>query len=271
MELRTFLECFPDTLAIVYDESGSIIFPEDNGIISYMRDCLTVTNDEYYHPQAKRYYKVSQMRHSENDHTYTILRFTDITEYKKKELAYQIDETTGVFLKRKLLEDYKIYLASAIDTEEDFAVVMSDIDYFKKVNDTYGHQAGDAALYYTAQLFLRNSRHGFGRENDIIGRFGGEEFLFILKNIHPKCVFDRVENLRKRLAVIPFRYKDKSIDLSCSFGVVHVNNTRLQQLVKENGIDNVVDKTIQLADEQLYIAKESGRNKVLVKYEQLDI
>ena len=67
MELRTFLECFPDTLAIVYDESGNIIFPEDNGIISYMRNCLTVTNDEYYHPQTKRYYKISQIR--EKTHT----------------------------------------------------------------------------------------------------------------------------------------------------------------------------------------------------------
>lgn len=267
MDLLTFLECFPDTLVIVYDENGNIIFPEDKNMINYMKDCLVVSDDEYFHAGTRRYYKINQMVHSKNNHTYHMLRFTDITEYKKMQKAYQIDETTGIFLKRKLIEDYKKYIVEALDKNEDYAIIMSDIDYFKKVNDNYGHQAGDASLHYIAQIFLQNTRHGIRRRNDIISRFGGEEFLLILKNIKSEYVLDRVESMRKIIAENPCIYKDDTIKLTCSFGAVHVNSSRIKELFyEEEDVDKVMAKTIQLADEQLYAAKETGRNKVNIKY-----
>ena len=99
---------------------------------------------------------------------------------------------------------------------------MADIDFFKKVNDTYGHQAGDEILNFVAQTIFRSVRHDLKRPMDLLGRFGGEEFLLILKNIPYNITLQRIENIRKKIEATTIKHNDDLINVTTSFGIVHV-------------------------------------------------
>ncbi len=125
-------------------------------------------------------------------------------------------------------------------------VILLDIDHFKKVNDTYGHFAGDAVLRETANRLRHNMRL-----YDQIGRYGGEEFLVVL----PKCGLDQAthqaERMRAKLNADPMMVDGAELHVSASFGVT-----------VSDGSERTPDVFVRVADEALYRAKESGRNRV---------
>jgi diguanylate cyclase (GGDEF)-like protein len=130
---------------------------------------------------------------------------------------------------------------------------MVDIDFFKSFNDTYGHQAGDEILRNIAQVLVSASR-----EIDIIGRYGGEEFIALL----PETAIEQAEVYAERLrARVELRGQDlrtrfpKTKPLTISVGVT--------QAVPQSGDD--VERIIARVDEALYEAKEEGRNRIVVK------
>ena len=126
------------------------------------------------------------------------------------------------------------------------SLIFIDIDHFKKVNDTYGHQAGDVALKTVARILKENVR-----EVDIVGRYGGEEMVIGLigANLHDGKL--SAEHLRARIADTPIKFRDQVIKITASFGVAALSaDLDLEELIKR-------------ADEALYRAKNTGRNKVV--------
>lgn len=128
-----------------------------------------------------------------------------------------------------------------------FALLLLDLDYFKRVNDTYGHEAGDMALRFVAD-FLR----GRLRAADFVCRLGGEEFGILLSGASRAQAVRRGETLRQQLAAAPWRYRDEQVTLTMSLGVA------------EYGVDGRDLKTLfAAADERLYRAKAEGRNRLV--------
>lgn len=132
--------------------------------------------------------------------------------------------------------------------------VMLDIDFFKKVNDTYGHLQGNEVLKGMAKVMLSCIR-----DSDIAGRYGGEEFGLILPDISKDKVLMICERIRRRIALYPFELDGKSINITVSIGVCF----------KPKDININYNEMIRLADCALYKVKHSGRNNVSI-FEAVD-
>ncbi|ELU5586075.1 GGDEF domain-containing protein [Clostridium perfringens] len=157
------------------------------------------------------------------------------------------DYLTGVYNKRYIDQRFSKEANRNLKESIPTTVIMTDIDSFKRVNDTYGHLIGDKILRDFAKV-LNNSI----RENsDWIGRYGGEEFIIILNNTNMKNGVKVAEKLRKIIEKMSFDYDEISVKITASFGVCEVSE-------KEDPFD-----TIKNADEKLYMAKMAGRNKTV--------
>jgi diguanylate cyclase (GGDEF)-like protein len=129
-----------------------------------------------------------------------------------------------------------------------YVVAMIDIDHFKSVNDTYGHQAGDAVLYTTAQR-IRNIVMPRG----IACRYGGEEIVIFFRNTKESDAYSICEAIRREVRRIKHRAADREFAITVSIGMTECDEP-----------DIPIDRTLKAADEALYQAKETGRNKVLI-------
>ena len=159
-----------------------------------------------------------------------------------------IDPLTGVANRRWFMSRAEEEFAYTQKKGVPLCLAMADVDHFKKINDSYGHQAGDHVLKETASL-IKNSVRG----HDYVGRYGGEEFILLLKELpEDRClpVFDR---MRTCIEKAEFIYQGQSISVTMSFGVYPVEI--------ELGLS--VEQAITIADERLYRAKENGRNQVV--------
>ena len=134
-----------------------------------------------------------------------------------------------------------------------YQILMLDIDFFKKINDNYGHKTGDFVLASVANIIQEEIR-----EEDVLIRYGGEEFLLFVKNNSQSehLAKNVAERIRKKIAATEFDYEDASIHLTVSIGV----NCYPQKYKS-------VAEAIKAADNMLYIAKKTGRNKVVVNSE----
>ncbi len=155
------------------------------------------------------------------------------------------DFLTGLFNREKFEEHLDYMIVHSFRNEKKIALVMLDIDFFKKVNDTFGHLVGDATLKKIATLLKENLR-----KNDICARWGGEEFMIALE---VDSLESAVEITQKMRVVIASHKMDVVSKVTCSFGIT---------LIKE---DEDKKSAFLRADEALYSAKENGRNRVEVK------
>lgn len=274
MQLEDFLMCFPDLLVIIQDDKNNILYPTDSGLLDYIMTFIRVSDNEYFHPIDRHYYSYQYIERGTSNGLFKITRFTDITENKKYIEQYEIDETTGVLCKKKMISDLEEYIRNLSNISEDYTLVMCDIDYFKATNDTYGHLAGDKVLYCVAQTILSNIRHnksiykGIIRPEDILGRFGGEEFLILLKNINEADSIVKLEYLRKVIENLDILYEDNVINVTMSFGAVHIPNEEIRILGstknKTSTTLSIANENIIIADNNLYEAKAKGRNQVVL-------
>lgn len=156
------------------------------------------------------------------------------------------DPLTGLHNRRYLEETLPRELSRAKRVGYPMALIMVDLDHFKRVNDTYGHPTGDAVLKAMASILL----HG-AREGDIICRYGGEEFLVALPNMTIESALERAKTWQSALSSTSIRHGAFSIKTTLSAGISAFPN---------NGAD--VDTLLRLADEALYRAKANGRDRV---------
>ncbi len=129
-----------------------------------------------------------------------------------------------------------------------FTVMMLDIDYFKKINDTHGHQAGDATLKKMAALFSVNLR-----KDDLLARYGGEEFAVILSSAEPQSLLEKAKRINLAVQKLEVVFQKNHLRLTVSLGLATVNEK-----------DFVGEDTVHRADQALYLAKKNGRNRVEV-------
>jgi diguanylate cyclase (GGDEF)-like protein len=161
------------------------------------------------------------------------------------ERVSRTDTLTGLYNRRHLQDELVRNHASARRNGTELGVVLMDIDHFKKVNDTYGHAAGDEVLREFARRLLDQLRAG-----DIAGRWGGEEFLIILPNTDLDGTKHVAERIRIATADGPTPFEGRDIEVTISGGCTV-------------GPASDPDVLVSIADTQMYLAKESGRNRVL--------
>ena len=160
----------------------------------------------------------------------------------------QVDGLTGVDNRRHIEERLTEMFDHAARLNEPLAVVMCDVDHFKSVNDTHGHQAGDAVLRQVADV-LRHT----AREIDRVGRYGGEEFLVLLPGANLQDAVAFAERVRQAIADREFAYDGGSVRRTLSAGTSAWPHPEIRHQ----------EALVKAADEALYVAKESGRNRVV--------
>jgi len=158
------------------------------------------------------------------------------------------DQLTGLYNRRYLEEILDKISASAVRENSLLGILMLDVDYFKKVNDTYGHDAGDKVLVELARTMVNSVR-----ESDFVVRFGGEEFIIILQNVKDeKGILKVAEKIRESFANTKININGKTLTKTVSIGVAvfPIDTDKIWEAIK-------------CADLALYEAKETGRNKVV--------
>ncbi len=155
------------------------------------------------------------------------------------------DFLTGVYNRRFFYSDVEEYVQAAEETNEPYAFAMIDIDYFKKINDTYGHDGGDRILKSIAKILNDNTKG-----SDIVARFGGEEFCVVLKKISQEEAVKFFVNLRAKVAENEVTIKKEKVKVTISIGVSFGNG------------HCEIDDMLEACDSALYTAKENGRNRV---------
>jgi len=175
----------------------------------------------------------------------------DITERRavEKELQLQarVDYLTGLFNRRHFIEQGELELSRALRYNNQLSAFMIDIDYFKQVNDTHGHRAGDMVLQALSRLCKEALR-----DVDLLGRMGGEEFAVLLPETSHEKAIEVAERLRETIEETPIVIETGlPLHITVSIGVTTLT-----------GKDSNIDMLLNQADTALYQAKEAGRNRV---------
>ncbi|MGZ9067349.1 MAG: GGDEF domain-containing protein, partial [Burkholderiales bacterium] len=158
------------------------------------------------------------------------------------------DSLTELYNRRYFWDELGRELIAARRKGLVFSLILMDIDYFKNVNDTWGHEAGDLVLKACADL-LRSSIRG----SDIAVRYGGEEFAMLLPETSAEVAEERVETLRREIEAMEVPYGSAGIRITASFGIAQYD-----------GVTRDAASLMRSVDEALYEAKQSGRNRVTV-------
>lgn len=164
----------------------------------------------------------------------------------------QIDALTGLYNRNYFDKRLSEELADIDRHGHSFCILMVDIDHFKAVNDTYGHPFGDAVLRAFADVFP-----DILRESDVVCRYGGEEFIVLLRQTTVESASQVAERLRQRVTELNLSRADTQVSVTASFGLA---GTGLLETVDASAADWL----LELADRALYAAKEAGRNCVKV-------
>ena len=183
---------------------------------------------------------------SKFDDSSYLINFSDISESMieliKLEDKIIHDKLTGAFNREYFESKNSTFIEECKNTNMRLGLGVIDIDFFKKINDTYGHDIGDSVLIELVNII--------SKENDVLFRWGGEEFIVILKLKSEKNLYDELENYRIKVEKHNFKYIG---NLTCSLG---------GSIYKDN---EKIEKTIKRADIALYEAKASGRNKTIIE------
>ena len=157
------------------------------------------------------------------------------------------DFLTGLYNRRYFFSAMQDYIDEIADSAEKYAVAMIDIDHFKKVNDTYGHDTGDKVIIHLSEILTSRTNH-----KDTVARFGGEEFCIVLKNVNRFSAADIFERIRDEVEkTTVYSENGDEIKFTISIGVVINSGESLEDDINQ-------------ADMMLYKAKQEGRNRVIM-------
>ncbi|NLT94912.1 MAG: diguanylate cyclase [Clostridia bacterium] len=181
----------------------------------------------------------------------TIRDVTDEKKVQKRlEVLATIDSLSGLYNRAEFMNLAQRAFVSAKKQNGELALLMMDLDQFKKINDTFGHAAGDEVIREMGRIIM----NGF-RKTDVAGRVGGEEFAVVLKNTSLKEAHKKAEKIRKTVAGKKVVYDGQEISFTISIGVAAICG----DTDNIKGIEDILKK----ADEALYMAKAKGRNRVV--------
>lgn len=172
-------------------------------------------------------------------------RESHFVENKRLQELVITDELTGIYNRRYLEYQFKNFISESREFEQAFGILFFDIDLFKNVNDIYGHNVGDEVLKVVASTVHSNIRG-----KDIFGRWGGEEFILLSHIKSKKALLNLADKLRTLIEKSNYKIKDKEwIKVTASIGgAMFENDSNMKDLIKK-------------ADENMYISKQTGRNK----------
>jgi diguanylate cyclase (GGDEF)-like protein len=233
--------------------------PEGNSLVEQLTPLLTKEVDQldfsvelpdhsiqFYHAKA---YPIQSTTRRNNG---TAILIYDVTEtvglVKKLNQQANTDELTGIFNRRYLIQLGIQELKRARRDRTPLGIMMMDLDHFKYINDIHGHLAGDEVLRSTAQCFQSGLR-----DDDILGRYGGEEFVALLPGADLPAVIQIAERLRQQIGTLAIPFGEKNITVTASFGVHAFCSNQ----------ETSLDELFNIADQALYKAKSSGRNRVV--------
>ena len=157
-----------------------------------------------------------------------------------------IDTLTGLSNRRHMNDHLSALVFDYGKSGKTFTLAIGDVDFFKKVNDTYGHEVGDYVLATLARMF---EEHMKGKGH--VSRWGGEEFFFFFPDGNGDQVFLYIEHLRLEIEKYNFKFNDEEFKCTMTFGVSEYNQ-------KDSS-----DELVQSVDRKLYTGKERGRNRVI--------
>lgn len=178
--------------------------------------------------------------------TYIAIALENYFLYKKLKYNSNYDSLTGIFNRGKVIENINLLKQNLDFNKEKYYIAMIDIDNFKKVNDIYGHIAGDKVLKEVSNVIRKSISN-----EDILGRYGGEEFIAIIKD-EINNYKDIIERIRRNIEELNINVNNKLIKVTSSIGVKNFNLNKM-----------TLEENISLADKSLYEAKNSGKNRVV--------
>jgi len=184
---------------------------------------------------------------------FALARDVTETEKLKKHLSKlaMTDELTDLYNRRAFLSSLNKELTRAERSSQNLSIFMVDVDFFKNINDQYGHHGGDIALQHFARIVK-----DLMRNEDTVSRFGGEEFAVLLPNTGINEALNIAERLRKAIedSFVTNDNDDREIHFTVSIGVAMLDEKRVTSATT----------LLNNADQALYNAKESGRNRVML-------
>jgi diguanylate cyclase (GGDEF)-like protein len=166
-----------------------------------------------------------------------------------KELS-ETDHLTGLYNRQTFDSYFELKFTQAIEQGQKLSLVMLDIDDFKKINDTYGHQVGDECLKRIAQYLQQTNL----RKDDFIARYGGEEIVIVLANTDIKSAEEISQRICEGMSQVPLKTEQQTIVLTASFGLAETTFNHAHN----------PDQLLKLADDALYQAKALGKNQVVI-------
>ncbi len=234
----------------------------NNRLLEKERDALYTQNEEIVHELSRLNRELEgkvKLRTDELTGTnHNLIKALEEIEEKNRELTNlneslniqaSVDSLTGLYNRREFDNRLRNEWARFQRHHRHLSLIMLDIDHFKKVNDRYGHDCGDAVLQSLGRIMLSQRRR-----QDILCRYGGEEFVILLPDTSLEAAFNVAETLRSRVGEFPFRCGKIKLTVLVSLGVAGA----LEQMPKD---DNAF---LKIADTGLYRAKNEGRNRTVI-------
>ncbi|MFT4577218.1 MAG: diguanylate cyclase (GGDEF)-like protein [Nitrospinales bacterium] len=196
----------------------------------------------------KGFFNVGDLDFSLNVSEFVALSISNALLFEKVEKLSVTDGLTGLDNHQQMQSILKNEVFRCHRYSSSLSIIMMDIDHFKNVNDTYGHQKGDDIL-----LDFASTMKKFCRSNDVAARYGGEEFVLVLPETKVKGAVYIAERIREEMASQVFQHKGKDFSVTVSCGIAEFNSN----------LKSPAD-LIKVADEALYKAKHEGRNRTIV-------
>lgn len=256
-----------DKHIIIRDENNNIVFPKDfESIKDIERLTKSIKNEkEFKDKETGNNYVIKSNICYLNNKQYVFYIIENNNKLKKFEEKTKYDEATKVLNKDAIMRTIDTHILNKNNDLTSISVTVCDIDHFKKINDTYSHLAGDEVIKTVADVFKKFSEKN---KNFKVGRFGGDEFVFVIKNMNSNETYKLVEEIKKEVDNTEFEFNGKKISITMSFGIYTVDNMNSFCFHTLNDIIEKRKNLFNNADEALYESKNNGKNRITVFSDQ---
>ncbi len=260
---KLLLNALDDVLCVVWGKDGTIISPKDPiKLENYRRIIENPTNvsSMFFIKQTGEWYELKKKYIEYNGTVYRLEYYHNVTKYKENEQSLQRDYLTGIANRESTIFRINEYIMYALKNNEEFSVMLADVDHFKDINDTYGHLFGDTVLKNIGTLIAQNIRHREGMKEDIAGRYGGDEFFGLIGDISYEDSLGWIERAHEKIKNLIHTSFDNTAcitDVTMSIGMYHVSKKDLAEFNRNSlTIDQIRKTLFDRCDQVLYKVKK---------------